>query len=153
MTPHVITYPHTCIGCFASLLVLCHVLDTSTAYSLWKVNNYAGYIYLISNLLYRSQFGAIVLGGCFTGLDFLTEWLWWGETVSQIWGQQRAYCSSPWVIMWAWRAMVMMMMPAGDNSWLVHQNSLAVIPAETSGVSWSGRENFAYQYLKYIKGF
>jgi hypothetical protein len=26
----------------------------------------------------------------------------------------------------SWRAMVMMMMPAGDNSWLVHQSSLAV---------------------------
>jgi hypothetical protein len=58
--------------------------------------------------------------------------------------------------MWAWRAMVVMMMPAGDNSWLIHQSSLAVLPAETSGASrWNGRrrENFAYQCLKYLKGF
>jgi hypothetical protein len=55
--------------------------------------------------------------------------------------------------MWAWRAMVMM--PAGDNSWLIHQSSLAVLPAETSGASRrNGRRsgNFAYQYLKYLKG-
>jgi hypothetical protein len=32
------------------------------------------------------------------------------------------------------RAMVMMM-PAGDNSWLVYQSSWAVLPAETSGAS------------------
>jgi hypothetical protein len=55
--------------------------------------------------------------------------------------------------MWAWRAMVIM--PAGDNSWLVHQSPLAVLPAETSGASrrngWTS-ENFAYQYLKYLKG-
>jgi hypothetical protein len=56
--------------------------------------------------------------------------------------------------MWACRAIVMMMMPAGYNSWLVHQSSLAVLPAETSGASRrNGRrsENFAYQYLKYLK--
>jgi hypothetical protein len=50
--------------------------------------------------------------------------------------------------------MVMMMLD-GDNSWFVHQSSLAVIPAETSGESRrNGRksENFAYQYLKYLKG-
>jgi hypothetical protein len=54
---------------------------------------------------------------------------------------------------WAWRAMVMMM-PAGDNSWLVH-SSLEVLPAEASGASRrNGRrsENFAYQYLKHLKG-
>jgi hypothetical protein len=28
---------------------------------------------------------------------------------------------------------MMMMMPAGDNSELVHQSSLAVLPAKTSG--------------------
>jgi hypothetical protein len=58
-------------------------------------------------------------------------------------------------VMWAWRAMVMMM-PAGDNSWLVHQSSLAVLPAETSGASrMNGRrsENFAYQYPEYLKGY
>jgi hypothetical protein len=59
---------------------------------------------------------------------------------------------------WAWRAMVMvlMMMPAGYNSWLVHQSSQTVLPAEISGASRrNGRrsENFAYQYLKYLKGF
>jgi hypothetical protein len=57
--------------------------------------------------------------------------------------------------MWAWSAMVMMM-SAGDNSWLVHQSSLAVLSAETSEARRrNGRrsENFAYQYLKYLKGF
>jgi hypothetical protein len=58
--------------------------------------------------------------------------------------------------MWAWRAIVMMMMPmpVGNNSWLVHQSSLAVLLAETSGESrTNGRriENIAYQYLKYLK--
>jgi hypothetical protein len=47
-----------------------------------------------------------------------------------------------------------MIMPAGDNSRLVHQSSLAVLPAETSGASRRNRwsENFVYQYLKYLKG-
>jgi hypothetical protein len=57
--------------------------------------------------------------------------------------------------MWAWRAMVVVVMLAGDKSWLVHQSSLAVLPAETSVASRRiGRrnENFAYQYLKYLKG-
>jgi hypothetical protein len=50
---------------------------------------------------------------------------------------------------------MVMMMPAGRNSWLVHQSSLAVLPADTSGESRrNGRksENFAYQYPKYHKG-
>jgi hypothetical protein len=54
-----------------------------------------------------------------------------------------------------WRAMTMMMMPLGENSWLVHQSSLAVIPVETFGASRrNGRriENFVSQYLKYLKG-
>jgi hypothetical protein len=35
---------------------------------------------------------------------------------------------------WAWRAMMtMIMMPAGEKSQLVHQSSLAVLPAESSG--------------------
>jgi hypothetical protein len=53
------------------------------------------------------------------------------------------------------RETVVMTMPAGDNSWLVHQSSLEVPPTETSGASRrNGRrsENFAYQYLKYLKG-
>jgi hypothetical protein len=47
------------------------------------------------------------------------------------------------------------MMPGGDNSLLVQQSSLAVLPAETF---WESRrngrssENFASQYLKYLKG-
>jgi hypothetical protein len=56
--------------------------------------------------------------------------------------------------MWAWRSMVVMM-SAADNAWLVRPSSLAVVPAETSGASRrNGRrsENFAYQYLKYLKG-
>jgi hypothetical protein len=55
---------------------------------------------------------------------------------------------------WAWRAKVVMKQ-AGHNSWLVHQSSLAVLPAETSGENkrngWRS-ENFSYQYLKYLKG-
>jgi hypothetical protein len=57
--------------------------------------------------------------------------------------------------MWVWRTMVVVMMPAGDNSWLVHQSSLAILSGQTSGASRrNGRrsENFAYQYLKYLKG-
>jgi hypothetical protein len=59
--------------------------------------------------------------------------------------------------MWAWRAMVvmMMMMPAGDNSWLVHQIFLAFLPTKTSEASRrNGRrsESFAYQCQKYLKG-
>jgi hypothetical protein len=56
--------------------------------------------------------------------------------------------------MLSWSAMVMMT-PAGDNSWLVHQSSLAVLPADTSGTSRkNGRrsENFAHKYLKDLKG-
>jgi hypothetical protein len=54
---------------------------------------------------------------------------------------------------WAWTAIIMM--PSGDNYWLVHQSSLTVLPADTSEASRrNGRrsENFAYQYLKYLKG-
>jgi hypothetical protein len=57
--------------------------------------------------------------------------------------------------MWARRTMVMMMMLAGDNSWLDHQSSLAVLPAETSGESRRNErrnENFVYRYMKYLKG-
>jgi hypothetical protein len=56
--------------------------------------------------------------------------------------------------MWAWTTMVMIML-AGDNSWLVHQSSMTVLPAETPGASrGNGRrsENFAHQYLKCLKG-
>jgi hypothetical protein len=81
-------------------------------------------------------------------VPWVMDWLWWGETMSQDCGHH------PLGDKWAWRALVMMM-PAGDNFWLVHQGSLAVLPAETSGASRrNGRrsENFAYQYLKYRKG-
>jgi hypothetical protein len=57
--------------------------------------------------------------------------------------------------MWTWRTTVMMMMPLGDNSWLDHQSSLAVISADISGESRRNEqrnENFACQYLKYPKG-
>jgi hypothetical protein len=56
--------------------------------------------------------------------------------------------------MWAWIAMVMMV-PAGDNSWLVHQSSLANLPVETSGANRrNGRrsENFTCKYLNYLEG-
>jgi hypothetical protein len=82
-------------------------------------------------------------------MDWLIDWLWWGETMSQNRGHQRAYCSSS-----RWYVSMVVMMPAGDNSWLVHQSSLAVLPAETSGESRrNGRrsENFAYQYQIYLK--
>jgi hypothetical protein len=86
----------------------------------------------------------------------LIDWLWWGETTSQNCDHQRSYCSSP-GDMWAWSAMVIkMMMPAGNNSWLVHHSSLTVLPADTSGASRrNGRrsENFAEQDLKYLKGY
>jgi hypothetical protein len=46
--------------------------------------------------------------------------------------------------MWTWRAMVVIM-PTGDNSWLVHQSSLAVLPADTSGVSMrNGRREWEF---------
>jgi hypothetical protein len=60
--------------------------------------------------------------------------------------------------MWAWRGMVMMMMmtmmPAGDNSWLVHQSSLAVLPAEISGAGRmdKGLRILSILYLRYLKG-
>jgi hypothetical protein len=49
---------------------------------------------------------------------------------------------------------MVMMIPAGDNSRLVHQSSLAVLSAEISGASrrnGRGSDNFAYQYLRYLK--
>jgi hypothetical protein len=79
---------------------------------------------------------------------WLIDWLWWVRlclrTVATV---------NPSGDMRAWRAMVVI--PAGDNSWLIHQSSLAVLPAEISGASRrNGRrsEDFAYQYLKYLKG-
>jgi hypothetical protein len=80
-------------------------------------------------------------------IDWLIDWLWWDETMPQNCGHH------PPGDMWAWRATVMMR--AGNNSWHVRQSSLAVLPAETSGESRRNRrthENFAYQYLKYLKG-
>jgi hypothetical protein len=75
------------------------------------------------------------------------DWLWWRKTVAS----NRPIVLHPGE-MWAWRVMVMMM-PAGENSWLVHQSFLAILPAETCGVSrrngWRS-ENFAYQYLRYV---
>jgi hypothetical protein len=55
------------------------------------------------------------------------------------------------------RALIAMevIMPAGENYWLVHQSSLAVLPADTSGRSRrNGRrsEKFDQQYLKHLKG-
>jgi hypothetical protein len=82
----------------------------------------------------------------------LIDWLRWSETVSQNCGHQRAYLSSPGRYVSIESHGVMM--PAGDNSWLIHQSSLAVLPAETSGAGRrKGRrsENFAYRYLKYLK--
>jgi hypothetical protein len=78
--------------------------------------------------------------------------LWWGETVSEL-RPPTGLVFIPRVIC-EHRAMVVMM-PAGDNAWLVHESFMAVLPAETSRASRrNGRrsENFAYQYLKYLKG-
>jgi hypothetical protein len=53
-----------------------------------------------------------------------------------------------------WRSVVMMI-PGGDYYLLVYQSSLAVLSTEISGASRrNGRrsENFAYDYLKYLKG-
>jgi hypothetical protein len=73
--------------------------------------------------------------------------------MSQNCGHQQAYCSSPddTVI---WRTMEKIM-PCWDNSWVVHQSSLAVPPAEMSGASRSNvrrSKNFAHQCLKCFKG-
>jgi hypothetical protein len=42
-----------------------------------------------------------------------------------------------------------MMMPAGENFWLVHQNSLAILRARRR--NWRS-DNFVYQYLRYVIG-
>jgi hypothetical protein len=55
---------------------------------------------------------------------------------------------------WAWRAIMMTMMSVAENSWLVHQSSLANQPAESSGSKedeWKKSENFAYPYLKCLR--
>jgi hypothetical protein len=60
------------------------------------------------------------------------DWLWWGETMSQNCSHQRAYSSPGWYVSMA---------SHGDDGagWvLVHQSSLAVLPAETSGASRMG---------------
>jgi hypothetical protein len=57
--------------------------------------------------------------------------------------------------MWAWRAVVMMM-PAGENSWHFHQSSLAILWAESSweqvGGMDEGVRTLPIQYLRYLKG-
>jgi hypothetical protein len=91
-------------------------------------------------------------GGQRSVLDY--KRLWMNETMSQNCSHKRAYCSFPGNT-WAWR-MIVMMMPAGDNSWLVYQSSLVVLPADTSGESrrngWRS-EDFVCQYLKHLKEF
>jgi hypothetical protein len=60
----------------------------------------------------------------------MIDWLWWGETMSQNCGHQWAYCSSPgWYVSMESHGDIMI--PDAGNSWLVHQSSLAVTPAET----------------------
>jgi hypothetical protein len=55
------------------------------------------------------------------------------ETTSLNRGHQRAYCSSP-----RWYMCVEnlgeVMIPTGENTWHVHQSSLAILSAESSGV-------------------
>jgi hypothetical protein len=48
--------------------------------------------------------------------------------------------------MLAWRAMVIVI-PAGNNSWLVHQSSLAVLPAETSETSTRVAQKVMQQFF------
>jgi hypothetical protein len=51
---------------------------------------------------------------------------------------------------------VVVMTPTGDNSWLVYQSLLAVLPTETSAASRrDGRrnENFLYSVSWYVNGF
>jgi hypothetical protein len=87
-------------------------------------------------------------------IDWLIDWLimmgW--DYISEL----RPPTAHPSADMWAWRAMVAMIMPPGYNSFLAYQSSLAVLPEETSGESRrNGRrsDNSAYQYyLKYLKG-
>jgi hypothetical protein len=49
---------------------------------------------------------------------------------------------------------MVVMMPSGDNSWLAHQSSLAVLPTETSVANsrnWRRNENFGFQCVWYLK--
>jgi hypothetical protein len=83
---------------------------------------------------------------------WLIYWLWWVRLCLRTAATNGPVVHPP-GDMRAWRAMVMM--PAEDNIWLVHQSSLAILPAQTSWTSRrNGRksENFASQYLKYFKG-
>jgi hypothetical protein len=82
----------------------------------------------------------------------LIDWLWWGETVSEL-RPPTGLSFIPRVI--CETMVVMMMMPAGDNSWLVHQSSLAVLPADTCEASRrNGRrsENFVYSLPEIPQG-
>jgi hypothetical protein len=76
-------------------------------------------------------------------LHWLTWLMWWDwrlrtATISGLlFISQVNVSGEPWRWWWCWR----------DNSWLVYQSSLAVLPAETSGASWRNgwmNENFAY---------
>jgi hypothetical protein len=67
---------------------------------------------------------------------FMTWWLidWacrWSETTSLNCGHQRAYSSSPrwYMSMGNYGGMI----SREENSWFVHQSSLAILPADTSG--------------------
>jgi hypothetical protein len=52
----------------------------------------------------------------------------WVETMALKYDHQRAYCSSPrWYM--SMENHGEMMMPPGENSWVVHQSSLAIPPA------------------------
>jgi hypothetical protein len=80
--------------------------------------------------------------------DWLILWLW------LCWVRHLRIAATKWPIvhppgdMCAWKAMVMM--PAGDISWLVRQDSLAVLPADSSGADRSSgwrSENFAFSVI------
>jgi hypothetical protein len=80
--------------------------------------------------------------GCTLSIDWLIDWLIDCDGVrltSQNRGHHWPTVHPPGKC--EWRAVVMML-PAGDNSWLVLQSSLALLPAETSGASKrNGRRN------------
>jgi hypothetical protein len=98
-------------------------------------------------------------GMCFTEDLYNTElglidWLWWGETMSQNYGHQRAYCScTEWY--------VSMESHGGDDDDDAGRGKLLTCPPELSGSPTSktsvasrrnGRRSENFAYLKYLKG-
>jgi hypothetical protein len=78
----------------------------------------------------------------------------WSETTSLNCGHQLAYCSSP-----RWHLYMSIehggMISTGENSWFVHQSSLAILPAEShsrkSGGTDEGNDEFGL--TKYLYSY